>query len=113
MLLFYTAIVERRISETHLLPSIMDYEKLVDLYSDGVNCPCTYISMPYSEIITKLEVNSFHEMCEPYLVHDIFLSGSYDVFDFSMRKYFELLITTISKYQESRLNITKTLNFGI
>jgi len=107
VLLFYTAVVERSISKTYLSPSIMDYEQLTDIYSDDVNCPCTHISILYSEFITELRVNSFHEACASDLIDLILTKGNYDVLNVSMREYFQLVISITSKCQEDILNSPK------
>ncbi|CAF1297605.1 unnamed protein product [Adineta steineri] len=64
IVLFYTILIERRISKTHVLHSIDEYEKLLSVYSDDISCPCTYTSISYDEFITELQVNSFHEVCD-------------------------------------------------
>ena len=68
VLLFYTAIIERSITKTHTMPSINDYEYLLDLYSDNLNCPCKRISIPYNEFITELQVNAFHQACSTNVI---------------------------------------------
>jgi hypothetical protein len=80
VLLFYTAIIERTITETHTLPSITDYEHLLDLHGDDVNCPCTRITIPYNDFITELRVSEFHQACSTSLVQTTFTEGNFDHF---------------------------------
>ncbi|CAF1196913.1 unnamed protein product [Adineta steineri] len=61
IVLFYTILIERRISKTQDLHSIDEYEELFGLYSNDISCPCTYTSISYDNFITKLQVTSFHE----------------------------------------------------
>ncbi len=75
VLLFYTAIIERSITKTHAMSSINDYEYLLDLYSDNLNCPCKHISIPYNEFITELQVNAFHEACSTNVIERAFTTG--------------------------------------
>ncbi|CAF3140112.1 unnamed protein product [Rotaria sp. Silwood2] len=42
-------------------PSIFDYERLLKQYPNTVQCPCTFISIPYETFIT-IET-SFHQVC--------------------------------------------------
>ncbi|CAF1333920.1 unnamed protein product [Adineta steineri] len=55
IVLFYTILVERRISKTDFPHSIDEYEQLLSLYSDDISCPCTYTSIPYGSFITELQ----------------------------------------------------------
>ncbi|CAF1539950.1 unnamed protein product [Adineta ricciae] len=76
ILLFYTAIVERSITKTYSVSSIMDYKQLLtDLQTDDVNCPCTRISIPYGDFVSELRVNRFHEACETNTIDKILSSG--------------------------------------
>ena len=76
VLLFYTAIVERSISKTYLLHSMTDYEQLVNLYSYDIDCPCTYISIPYSDFIIELRANAYHEACTTNTIEFILTYGN-------------------------------------
>ncbi|CAF1304496.1 unnamed protein product [Adineta steineri] len=71
IVLFYTVLIERRISKTHFLHSMDDYEQLLNLYPDDISCPCTYTSIPYHKFITKLQVNSFHDSIRIILFVDL------------------------------------------
>ncbi|CAF1392182.1 unnamed protein product [Adineta steineri] len=71
IVLFYTVLIERRISKTQDLHSIGDHEKLLSLYSNDISCPCTYTSIAYDEFITELKVNSSHEACGYYRLRRI------------------------------------------
>ncbi|CAF4155369.1 unnamed protein product [Adineta steineri] len=64
IVLFYTILIERRISKTQDLHSLNESERLLSLYSDDISCPCTYASIPYEKFITELKVSSFHEACD-------------------------------------------------
>ncbi|CAF1492193.1 unnamed protein product [Adineta steineri] len=64
IVLFYTILIERRISKTHVLHSIDEYEELLSRYPNDISCPCTYTSIPYHNFITELQVDSFHEACD-------------------------------------------------
>jgi len=77
VLLFYTAIIERSITKIQTTPSIEDYEHLLDLYSDEINCPCTRISIPYNEFVTDLRVNAFHQACSTNLIQESLVAGNY------------------------------------
>ncbi|UJR12075.1 hypothetical protein I4U23_016253 [Adineta vaga] len=77
ILLFYTAIVERSITKTYSVSSMMDYQQLlVDLQKDDIVCPCTRISIPYGEFINELRVNKFHEACTTDKILTILTAGS-------------------------------------
>ncbi|CAF1355935.1 unnamed protein product [Adineta ricciae] len=56
VLLFYNAVVERSVTKTYPSPSIADYERLLNLYPDNVNCPCAYLAIPYDNFIKELRV---------------------------------------------------------
>ena len=71
ILLFYSSIIERSGTQTVQFPSSNDYEHLLDLYPDSVNCPCTRIAIPYGEFMTQLRVTSFHQVCIPELLSNI------------------------------------------
>ena len=77
VLLFYTAIVERSAIKIHTIFSIEDYEHLLDVYSDGVICPCTRISIPYSDLVTELRVDVFHQACSTALIWASMRAGKY------------------------------------
>ncbi|CAF3689172.1 unnamed protein product [Adineta steineri] len=55
IVLFYTILIERRISKTQALQSLNESERLLSLYSDDISCPCTYTSIPYRNFITELQ----------------------------------------------------------
>ncbi|CAF1458347.1 unnamed protein product [Adineta steineri] len=71
IVLFYTILIERRITETQQLHSIDDYEQLLNLYSDDISCPCTYTSISYDKFITELQVSSFHDACDDKRLYTI------------------------------------------
>ncbi|CAF1377883.1 unnamed protein product [Adineta steineri] len=64
IVLFYTILIERRITETQDLNSLNESERLLSVYSDDISCPCTYTSIPYHKFITELRVDPFHEACD-------------------------------------------------
>jgi hypothetical protein len=76
----YNALMERRTSKTHYSPSIVNYKNLYDIYQDGVNCPCTHVSLPYSEFVTDLRVDLFHRVCVSNEINTLLLSGNYHGF---------------------------------
>ncbi len=77
VLLFYTVVIERSVTKTHMRPSVMDYEHLLKLYSDGVNCPCTRISIPYNEFVIELRINAFHQACSTNVIRLVVATGTY------------------------------------
>ncbi len=77
VILGYTAIIDRSITKTLVMPSIADYEHLLDFYSVDLNCPCTRISIPYKELITDLRVNAFHQACSTNLIELSLTAGNY------------------------------------
>lgn len=79
VLLFYTAFIERAFTEVLVLPSIEDYEKLVDDYSYGISCPCTHVSISYDAFLIDLKVNAFHDACKPNAVQNILTKGNYNL----------------------------------
>lgn len=62
-IILYTSCIERTKNEIRTLPSYVDYEELLILYPDSLQCPCTRISISYSAFVTKLDVQSFHPVC--------------------------------------------------
>lgn len=78
ILLFYNAIVERSVTQTYPSPSIADYEHLLNLYPDNVNCPCTYLAIPYDNFVTDLRVGVFHQACSTNVISNILLAGKDD-----------------------------------
>ncbi|CAF1188251.1 unnamed protein product [Adineta steineri] len=73
--LCYTILTERRISKTHILHSLNESERLLNLYSDDISCPCTYTSISYHKFITELRVKSFHEACKDDRLNGILIRG--------------------------------------
>ncbi|CAF1387811.1 unnamed protein product [Adineta ricciae] len=97
ILLFYTAIIERSLTQTYSVSSLNDYQQLlIDLKTDQINCPCTRISIPYGDFVTELRVNTFHEACSTETVEYIIQAGTPDYSEnllsrddrFSAWKYF-------------------------
>ena len=78
-LVSYSSIVDRTITQSYMLPSIADYEHLLDLYPDSVQCPCTRISIPYDAFVTQLQVTSFHQACTTNVVNSVFNGGEFYV----------------------------------
>ncbi|CAF1199914.1 unnamed protein product [Adineta ricciae] len=68
ILIFYESVIERTATIITSNPSLQDYEQLLRLYPDNVNCPCTQIAIPYSKIVTQLNVTSFHQVCTTSLL---------------------------------------------
>ena len=54
-------IVDHSIDGPHHLN---DYEKLQNIHSIQLNCPCTIVSIPYRSVVKTLQVQSFHPICE-------------------------------------------------
>ena len=54
-----------------------DYEDLLSLYKNDLNCPCTRISIPYNELITELRVNAIHQACSTNLVQMALVAGTH------------------------------------
>ena len=77
LLLFYSAIVERSITRTTTFTSVEDYESHVDLYPDGIKCPCSRVSIPYGEFMTQLQVASFHQVCSTNVINTVLQEGEY------------------------------------
>ena len=75
ILLFRTSIIERSGTLTISSPSSNDYKRLLDLYPNSVNCPCTHISIPYGEFMTELRVTSFHQVCSTSTLSSILTVG--------------------------------------
>ncbi|CAF1618625.1 unnamed protein product [Adineta ricciae] len=74
-LVFYNSVIERTRSIITSNPKITDYEQLLQLYSDNVNCPCTQIAIPYAKIVTTLNVTSFHQVCTSSLLGKMIETG--------------------------------------
>ncbi|CAF3472806.1 unnamed protein product [Rotaria sp. Silwood1] len=74
--MFYSSIIGRVIRKTYLQPSIEDYEHLLNLHSDGVDCPCTRISIPYNTFVIQLEVKSYHQVCTTDVIERTLIMGS-------------------------------------
>ena len=75
IILFYTAFIERRVSKTHYSPLIHEYEELFNYYSDDINCPCTYVSIPHKEFIIQFAVTSFHHACDTSRLDTMLTTG--------------------------------------
>ncbi|CAF0788849.1 unnamed protein product [Adineta steineri] len=84
IVLFYTILIERRITETQQLHSIDDYEQLLNLYSDDISCPCTYTSISYDKFITELQVSSFHDACDDKRLYTILTMCKYKDVSFTI-----------------------------
>ncbi|CAF3331713.1 unnamed protein product [Rotaria sp. Silwood1] len=76
ILMFYSSIIGRVIRKTYLQPSIEDYEHLLNLHPDGVDCPCTRISIPYNTFVIQLEVKSYHQACTTDVIEQTLIMGS-------------------------------------
>ncbi|CAF2902166.1 unnamed protein product [Rotaria sp. Silwood2] len=74
--MFYSSIIGRVIRKTHLQPSIEDYEHLLNLHPDGVDCPCTRISIPYNTFVTQLKVDLYHQACTTDVIERTLIMGS-------------------------------------
>lgn len=77
IILVYTAIAQQNISNKYTISSIDDYEHLLSLYQNDINCPCTRISIPYNEFITELRVNTIHQACSTNLVRMALVAGNH------------------------------------
>ena len=66
-LVFYTGFVERTQTETSLVPSQSTYEHLQSLYPDTLQCPCSNISMSYSNFTIQINA-TFHPVCSSVFV---------------------------------------------
>mgnify|MGYP007097001618 FL=1 len=75
VLLFYTAIIKRNIIKPYAFNSVEEYEHCHDSYRSGASCPCSRISIPYSDFITEFYVSAFHEVCKPENIYEILFSG--------------------------------------
>ncbi|CAF4287047.1 unnamed protein product [Rotaria sp. Silwood2] len=76
IVMFYSSIIGRVIRKTHLQPSIEDYEHLLNLHPDGVDCPCTRISIPYNTFVTQLKVDLYHQACTTDVIERTLIMGS-------------------------------------
>ncbi|CAF1951377.1 unnamed protein product [Rotaria magnacalcarata] len=61
-LLFYSSITGCILLKTTLNPSIIDYENLLQLRGDDIECPCTRISIPYKAFVTQLNISLYHQV---------------------------------------------------
>ncbi|UJR06625.1 hypothetical protein I4U23_010909 [Adineta vaga] len=117
ILLFYTAVVERSITKMHPISSTMDYEQLlVDLQADDISCPCTRISTPYSEFISELRVDKFHEVCTTDKIWIILNSNLDDdkVTEFYTGRSFQLWKPFFTEFLASLCSLSKdTINNSI
>ena len=77
ILLFYSSIIERSGTRTVPFPSPSDYEHLLGVYPDNLNCPCTRIAIPYSDFVTQLRVTSFHQACNLTVLKNILTVGQF------------------------------------
>ena len=51
----------KTVTNTILLPSLEQYEKLQDKYPHTLQCPCTVISIPYEELLQVTP--TYHQVC--------------------------------------------------
>ena len=64
ILIVYMSLTERAVVETIDGPSnSAEYESLRQRYGDTLECLCTRISLEYNVTIPKLEIESFHPVC--------------------------------------------------
>ena len=76
LVLFYTAIAQQSVTNTYRISSIEDYEHLLNLYQNNVNCPCTRISIPYNEFVTELRVDTTHQACSTNFIRIALVAGN-------------------------------------
>lgn len=62
LLIFYTGFVERSKHDTMVTPSLSEYDRLQNIYSDTLQCPCSKTSIPYNAFIFHLNA-TFHPIC--------------------------------------------------
>ncbi|UJR17988.1 hypothetical protein I4U23_004889 [Adineta vaga] len=77
ILIFYNSIIDRTRTIVTSNPNLEDYQQLLKLYPDNVNCPCTQITIPYAQIITELNVTSFHQVCTTSLLGNMVQLGRF------------------------------------
>ena len=75
LVLFYTAIAQQSVTNTYQISSMEDYEHLLNLPQNNVNCPCTRISIPYNEFVTELRVDTIHQGCSTNLIRMALIAG--------------------------------------
>ena len=69
VLLSYSSLQERAIVETIVAPqNATEYEALRRMYGDALECACSRISLEYETFISKLQVGSFHPVCNSSFV---------------------------------------------
>lgn len=76
ILVFYTGLIERTKSGTILSPSQSIYEYLQRTYSNTLQCPCSNISVSYSNFTIHLNV-TFHPVCSSDLVAEQWFTSLY------------------------------------
>ena len=112
ILIVYTSVEEHAVVETINPPSnTAEYEYFREIYSDTLACPCSRISFEYNTIIPKLQVESFHPICNSSFLtprwFDFLLPDTYHAWIFSNQDYnqwmaplFQLIATLCSVVQD-------------
>ena len=69
ILILYTSLEERAVVQTMDAPSnSTEYEHFRQIYPSTLECTCSRSYLPYNTIIPKLEVESFHPICNSSFV---------------------------------------------
>ncbi|CAF1209106.1 unnamed protein product, partial [Didymodactylos carnosus] len=75
VLIVYTIISKRtRITEVKL-PTLSEYERLQQTYSDSLHCPCSQLAVKYSEFIHIYP--SFHQVCSSIFITNEWFDSLY------------------------------------
>ncbi|CAF1660606.1 unnamed protein product, partial [Adineta ricciae] len=97
VLIFYNAVVERSVTKTYPSPSIADYERLLNLYPDNVNCPCAYLAIPYDNFVTELRVAGKSNFIQEYAPVYYGLGMPLPFSSFSNKNDFRNVITVFTR----------------
>ena len=80
-LTLYSTVAERIKSETVQYPTSADYQRLIAIYPDTLDCPCTRTSIPHNEFVVELQVTTYHQACLTSTVDNSLNIGSYATFE--------------------------------
>lgn len=112
IVIIYTSLEERAVVETINPPSnSTEYDYFRQIYPPTLECRCSRISFEYSTIIPRLEVESFHPICDSFFVSsdwsDLLLPDLYSPWYLSNQDYnqwivpvFQLVATFCSVAQD-------------
>ncbi|CAF4517777.1 unnamed protein product [Rotaria sp. Silwood2] len=117
ILLLCTSLNQRSKTETIKAPmNPFEFEQLYRFYSDNLNCPCTQLSISYSNFFSKIEVESFHPVCSSDFVSSnwlIYLGTQYGPPDWTSNQDFRQWGAAYFRTLQTLCSVAKATVTGI